>query len=65
VGVSLGIVLSYGRMFYKAVVYLFRGYLMQGVGRVYARGFWFSGLYRLSVLVFSGYPLLKLRRKTS
>jgi hypothetical protein len=53
-------VLSYDRMFYKAVVCLFRGYLIRGVGHAYIRGFWFLGLYRLLVLVLSGYPLLKL-----
>jgi hypothetical protein len=52
-------------MFYRAVVCLLRGCLMQGVGRVYARGFWFLGLYRLSVLVFSGYPLLKFQQEAS
>jgi hypothetical protein len=65
VGVSPGVVLSYGRMFYRAVVCLLRGRPIQGIGRVYTRGFWFSGLCKLSVLVFSGYPLLKLRRGTS
>jgi hypothetical protein len=52
-------------MLYRAVVCLFRGRLIQGVGRVYTQGFWFSGLCRLSVLVFSGYPLLKLQRGAS
>jgi hypothetical protein len=65
VGASPGIVLFYGRMFYRAVVCLLRGRSMQGIGRVYARGLWFSGLYRLSVLVLSGCPLLKLQRKAS
>jgi hypothetical protein len=52
-------------MFYKAVVCLFRGHFMQGIGRVYTRGFWFLGLRKLSVLVFSGCLLLKLRRGAS
>jgi hypothetical protein len=65
VGASPGAVLFYGRMFYRAVVCLFRGRLIRGVGRVYTRGFWFSGLRRLSVLVFSGCFLLKLQRGAS
>jgi hypothetical protein len=65
VGVSPGAVLSYGRILYRAVVYLLRGRPIQGVGRVYTRGFWFSGLCRLLVLVFSGCPLLKLQRGAS
>jgi hypothetical protein len=52
-------------MFYKAVVCLLRGYFMQEIGRVYAQGFWFSGLRRFLVLVFSGYFLLKLQQETN
>jgi hypothetical protein len=59
VGASPGAVLSYGYMFYKAVVCLLRGRPIRGISCIYARGFWFLGLYRLLVLVFSGCSLLK------
>jgi hypothetical protein len=50
-------------MFYRAVVCLLRRRLIRGIGRVYARGFWFSGLHRLLVLVFSGCLLLNSGKK--